>query len=140
MKHLTAFAIGLLFGIGLLSSGMNLPGKVLGFLDLLGRWDPSLLFVMGGAIPVAAIGFALARKRTKSLLGEPLSRPDRTEIDVRLLGGALIFGIGWGLAGVCPGPAIINLGFFTGPAIVFFAAMIAGMIAFEFLNRLRNAP
>lgn len=140
MKHLSAFAIGLLFGIGLLSSGMNLPGKVLGFLDLFGRWDPSLLFVMGGAIPVAAIGFALARKRTKSLLGEPLSQPDRTEIDVRLLGGALIFGIGWGLAGVCPGPAIINLGFFTGPAIVFFAAMIAGMIAFEFLNRLRNAP
>lgn len=139
MKHVTAFAIGLIFGIGLLTSGMNLPGKVLGFLDLFGRWDPSLLFVMGGAIPVAAIGFALSRKRAKSLLGEPFSLPENNKIDLRLLAGALIFGIGWGLAGVCPGPAIINLGFFTGPAIVFFIAMIAGMIAFELLTRLRKA-
>lgn len=138
MKNLTAFAIGLVFGIGLLTSSMNLPYKVLGFLDLFGRWDPSLMFVMIGAIPIASIGFAIAKKRGRSVLGDPLSLPDKTELDSRLLVGALIFGVGWGLAGVCPGPAIVNLGFFTLPAIIFFVAMLAGMVAFELLTRLRN--
>jgi uncharacterized membrane protein YedE/YeeE len=138
MRNLAAFAIGLVFGIGLLASGMNLPAKVLGFLDLFGRWDPSLMFVMGGAIPFAAIGFALARRRGRSLLGEPLSLPENKNVDPRLLAGALIFGVGWGIAGVCPGPAIVNLGFFTAPAIVFFVAMLAGMVAFEAMSRVRN--
>jgi uncharacterized membrane protein YedE/YeeE len=138
MRNLAAFAIGLVFGIGLLASGMNLPAKVLGFLDLFGRWDPSLMFVMGGAIPFAAIGFALARRRGRSVLGEALSLPENKNVDPRLLAGALIFGVGWGIAGVCPGPAIVNLGFFTAPAIVFFVAMLAGMAAFEAMNRVRN--
>jgi uncharacterized membrane protein YedE/YeeE len=138
MRNLAAFAIGLVFGIGLLASGMNLPAKVLGFLDLFGRWDPSLMFVMGGAIPFAAIGFALARRRGRSVLGEALSLPENKNVDPRLLAGALIFGVGWGIAGVCPGPAIVNLGFFTAPAIVFFVAMLAGMVAFEVMSRVRN--
>jgi uncharacterized membrane protein YedE/YeeE len=135
MRNLAAFAIGLVFGIGLLASGMNLPSKVLGFLDLFGRWDPSLMFVMGGAIPFAAIGFALAQRRGRSLLGEALSLPENKNVDPRLLAGALIFGVGWGIAGVCPGPAIVNLGFFTAPAIVFFVAMLAAMAAFELYER-----
>jgi uncharacterized membrane protein YedE/YeeE len=138
MRNLVTFAIGLVFGIGLLASGMNLPAKVLGFLDLFGRWDPSLMFVMGGAIPFAAIGFALARRRGRSVLGEALSLPENKNVDPRLLAGALIFGVGWGIAGVCPGPAIVNLGFFTAPAIVFFVAMLAGMAAFEVMSRVRN--
>jgi uncharacterized membrane protein YedE/YeeE len=135
MRNLVTFAIGLVFGIGLLASGMNLPAKVLGFLDLFGRWDPSLMFVMGGAIPFAAIGFALARRRGRSVLGEALSLPENKNVDPRLLAGALIFGVGWGIAGVCPGPAIVNLGFFTAPAIVFFGAMLAGMAVFELYER-----
>jgi uncharacterized membrane protein YedE/YeeE len=135
MRNLVTFAIGLVFGIGLLASGMNLPAKVLGFLDLFGRWDPSLMFVMGGAIPFAAIGFALARRRGRSVLGEALSLPENKNVDPRLLAGALIFGVGWGIAGVCPGPAIVNLGFFTAPAIVFFVAMLAGMAVFELYER-----
>jgi uncharacterized membrane protein YedE/YeeE len=135
MKNLTAFAIGLLFGIGLLISGMNLPYKILGFLDVFGRWDPSLIFVMVGGLAVSAVGFAIARKRGKALLGEPLHLPQETKIDPRLLAGAVIFGVGWGLSGVCPGPAIVNLGFATGPAAVFFAAMLAGMAVFEVFDR-----
>lgn len=132
MKHLAAFAVGLIFGIGLLISGMTQPEKILGFLDLFGRWDPSLAFVMGGALAVAAPGFYLARKRGKSLLGDPVSLPAMQEIDPRLLGGALIFGVGWGLAGICPAPAIVNLGFLSMPAIAFAAAMLAGMAIYSF--------
>lgn len=135
MKALAAFVVGLIFGIGLLVSGMTQPQKVLGFLDLFGRWDPSLIFVMGGALAVAFIGFAIAGKRGKGLLGDPISLPDKTRIDPRLMTGAAIFGVGWGLAGVCPGPAIVNLGFATTPAIVFVVAMIAGMIACEIYAR-----
>jgi len=135
MKNVFAFAIGLLFGIGLLVSGMNLPYKVLGFLDLFGRWDPSLAFVMGGALAVSALGFAVARARGRSLLDERLHISSKTGIDPQLLAGATIFGAGWGLSGVCPGPAIVNLGFMTQPALIFFAAMIAGMLGHEALNR-----
>lgn len=135
MKHLIAFAIGLVFGIGLLISGMTQPEKIFGFLDLFGRWDPSLAFVMGGALAVAAIGFHLAARRGRSLLGDPLSLPSKDEIDPRLLAGAAIFGIGWGLAGVCPAPAIVNLGFASAPAFIFAAAMIAGMAIFSFTQR-----
>lgn len=127
MKHLSAFVIGLIFGAGLLISGMTQPEKIFGFLDLTGRWDPSLIFVMGGALAVAAAGFYLAEKRGKSLLGDPLTLPAKNEIDPRLLAGAAIFGVGWGLAGVCPAPAIVNLGFASAPAYIFAAAMLAGM-------------
>lgn len=135
MKNLTAFAIGLLFGIGLLVSGMNQPPKVLGFLDLFGRWDSSLIFVMGAGLAVSAAGFAIARMRGKALVGGPLYLPEKTKIDPRLLVGALIFGVGWGLSGVCPGPAIINVGFATLPATIFFVAILAGMAVYEIFNR-----
>lgn len=132
MKHLIAFGVGLIFGIGLLISGMTQPEKIFGFLDIFGRWDPSLAFVMGGALAIAAPGFYLAQKRGRSALGEPLALPAKQDIDPRLLSGALIFGIGWGLAGVCPAPAIVNLGFASAPAYIFAAAMIGGMALYSF--------
>ena len=132
MKTLIAFGIGLIFGIGLLVSNMTQPEKVLGFLDFFGRWDPSLAFVMGGALVVSTAGYYLARQRGKSVFGEALHLPTKRDIDPRLLGGALIFGVGWGLAGICPGPAIANLGFFSQPAILFVVAMLAGMAVYGF--------
>jgi uncharacterized membrane protein YedE/YeeE len=135
MKHLIAFAVGLIFGMGLLISGMTQPDKIFGFLDIFGRWDPSLIFVMGGALAVAAVGFYIAEKRGKSVLGDPLALPAKNEIDPRLLTGAAIFGLGWGLAGICPAPAIVNLGFASAPAYIFAAAMIAGMVAYGIFDR-----
>jgi uncharacterized membrane protein YedE/YeeE len=140
MKNIAAFAIGLIFGIGLLISGMNQPEKVLGFLDLFGRWDPSLLFVMAGAVTIGAFGFALADRRGTALFSDRISRAASSEIDARLVTGATIFGVGWGLSGVCPGPAIVNLGFASGPAIIFAAAMIAGMAAYEIVERIVRLP
>ncbi len=135
MKNLIAFAVGLIFGIGLLISGMTQPEKIFGFLDIFGRWDPSLVFVMGGALVVAVIGFYIAGKRGQSLLGDPLSLPDKTKTDPRLLAGAAIFGVGWGLAGVCPAPAIVNLGFLSAPAFIFAAAMLAGIAIYAVFSR-----
>lgn len=133
---LTALLAGLVFGLGLLVSGMADPAKVLGFLDLAGAWDPSLAFVMGGAIAVALPAFTLARKRRNALLtGEPMQLPTATRIDKRLLGGALLFGIGWGLAGFCPGPALVALGMGLDQALVFVLAMLGGMVVFEVLER-----
>ena len=133
---LTASLAGLVFGLGLLVSGMADPAKVLGFLDLAGAWDPSLAFVMGGAIAVALPAFTLARKRRNALLtGEPMQLPTATRIDKRLLGGALLFGIGWGLAGFCPGPALVALGMGLDQALVFVLAMLGGMVVFEVLER-----
>jgi len=126
-----AFAAGFVFGIGLIVSQMASPAKVLGFLDLAGRWDPSLAFVMGGAIAVAVIGFALASRRPATLLGTPFLLPTTRVIDARLVGGAVLFGVGWGLGGFCPGPALVALGAGQMKALVFVAAMIAGMLAFE---------
>lgn len=131
MHKLLAFLAGLLFGIGLLVSGMANPAKVLGFLDLAGAWDPSLAFVMGGAIAVGAIAFALMRRRSTSLLGERISLPPTRGIDRRLVGGSLVFGAGWGLAGFCPGPALVALGAAQIDAVAFVAAMLAGMWIFE---------
>ncbi|HIV71666.1 MAG TPA: YeeE/YedE family protein [Candidatus Aquabacterium excrementipullorum] len=136
MPLLTALLAGLVFGLGLLVSGMADPAKVLGFLDLAGAWDPSLAFVMGGAIAVALPAFTLARKRRNALLtGEPMQLPTATRIDKRLLGGALLFGIGWGLAGFCPGPALVALGMGLDQALVFVLAMLGGMVVFEVLER-----
>lgn len=138
MHLFAAFAVGLVFGLGLILSGMTDPAKVLGFLDLAGRWDPSLLFVMGGAIAVAAIGFALARKRGQALLGGPMRLPAAGLVDRRLVLGSLAFGIGWGLAGFCPGPAIASLASGSPKPLVFVAAMVAGMGLFELFESLRG--
>lgn len=134
---LFAFVAGLVFGIGLLFSQMASPAKVLGFLDLAGRWDPSLAFVMVGAVCVAVIGFVLAGRRPTTLLGTPFFLPIAGEIDMRLVGGGLIFGIGWGLGGFCPGPGLVALGAGQAKAFVFVAAMLAGMLAFEGIEAAR---
>jgi uncharacterized membrane protein YedE/YeeE len=134
---LFAFAAGLVFGIGLIVSQMANPAKVLGFLDLAGRWDPSLAFVMGGAIAVAVIGYVLAGRRPATLLGTPFLLPTTRAIDTRLVAGALLFGTGWGLGGFCPGPAFVALGAGQVKAFVFVAAMLAGMLAFERIEAAR---
>ncbi len=126
-----AFAAGLVFGIGLVVSGMASPSKVLGFLDLAGRWDPSLAFVMIGAIAVGVVAFAVAGLRKTTLLGAPTALPTVRDIDRRLVLGSLLFGVGWGLAGFCPGPAVVAVGAGYGKALVFTVAMLVGMFIFE---------
>lgn len=140
MYVLTALLAGILFGLGLILSGMANPAKVLGFLDLAGAWDPSLALVMGGAVGVAAIGFALAGQRPVSWLGAQMKMPTATQIDRRLLLGSTLFGVGWGLAGFCPGPALTALGMGEGKALVFVASMLAGMGLYEYFERRRLAP
>ena len=140
MRPLLAFVAGLVFGLGLLLSGMADPAKVLGFLDLAGAWNPSLVFVMVGAIAIAALAFALARRRTSALLGDALQLPTATAIDRRLIAGALLFGVGWGLAGFCPGPALVALGLGQAKAVVFVVAMLAGMGLFELIDSRRRRP
>ena len=136
MQHrISEFVVGLLFGLGLILAGMTDPSKVLGFLDLAGVWDPSLAFVMGGAILVGLGAFALAKKRTTSFLGGAMQLPTSRHIDKRLVVGSLLFGAGWGLAGFCPGPAIVSLGAGQSKAAVFVLAMVAGMAIFEWAER-----
>lgn len=135
MHILTALIVGLVFGIGLIVSGMTDPAKVLGFLDLGGAWDPSLAFVMGGAILVGSIAFRFAGRRERSLLGEAMHLPGATRIDRRLVLGSLAFGAGWGLAGYCPGPALASLASAGLKPLVFTLAMLAGMGIFEVLER-----
>lgn len=134
MKRLSEFLIGLVFGTGLILSGMSNPAKVIGFLDISGLWDPSLAFVMGGAVLVALIAFRVARQRTQAFFGDALKLPTATQLDKRLIVGSLLFGVGWGLAGFCPGPAIVSLGAGYTQALVFVIAMIAGMLVFELAN------
>lgn len=140
MSLFTALLSGLIFGLGLLLSGMASPAKVLGFLDLAGAWDPSLALVMLGAVSVGLVAFAVAGRRSRTLLDLPMQVPPRGSIDRRLIGGSLLFGIGWGLAGFCPGPALVALGMGSGPALVFVAAMLAGMKAFDWIERRRAPP
>ena len=135
MHRVTEFFAGLLFGLGLMLSGMTDPAKVLGFLDLFGSWDPSLAFVMGGAILVGFFAFALARKRTTNFLGGALHLPKSTQIDKRLVIGGLTFGAGWGLAGFCPGPGVVSMVSGEVKAAVFVAAMLVGMVIFEVIER-----
>jgi len=135
MGALIAAVAGLVFGLGLIVSGMVNPAKVLGFLDLAGAWDPSLALVMAGAIAVGLPAFLLARRRRESLLGLPMHLPTDSRIDRRLVIGSLLFGIGWGLAGLCPGPAVVVLGLGNLKAVAFFVAMLAGMGVFELLER-----
>lgn len=139
MPTFFALLAGAVFGIGLIVSGMADPAKVLGFLDLAGSWDPSLAFVMGGAILVGLLAFTFARKRTVSLLGLQMRMPTATQVDRRLVGGGLLFGIGWGIAGFCPGPALVALGMGEQKAVVFVAAMLVGMGLFELLERRKEA-
>ena len=139
---MTVFAsllAGLVFGLGLIVSGMADPAKVLGFLDLGGAWDPSLAFVMAGAIAVGALAFAVARKRTFSFLGAAMKLPTSRDIDARLVIGSVVFGIGWGIAGFCPGPGLVALGMGEVKALVFVVAMLLGMGAFELLERRKQA-
>ncbi len=129
MRNAAALIVGLVFGLGLCLSGMSEPSKVLNFLDLAGAWDPSLAFVMGGAIAVAAPAFALARPRRVAWLGGGVDLPKARAIDAPLALGALVFGVGWGLAGVCPAPGVVDVGFLSPSAMVFVAAMAIGMLA-----------
>lgn len=135
MTALTSLLAGLVFGLGLIVSGMANPAKVLGFLDLAGAWDPSLAMVMAGAIGVGFVAFAVARKRTVSFLGAEMRLPNARHIDRRLVIGSIVFGIGWGIAGFCPGPGLVALGMGKTQAIVFVVAMLAGMGVFELLER-----
>ena len=138
MQLLIAFATGLVFGLGLLLSGLMNPAKVLAFLDLAGPWDPSLLCTMGGATLVAALAFRVAKRRGRTLLGQALRLPSSTDIDRRLVLGSVAFGIGWGLAGFCPGPAIASLGTGSLKPVLFVLAMVAGMGLFELAEWLRS--
>jgi uncharacterized protein len=135
MKFLTALFAGILFGAGLVISGMTDPANVLGFLDLFGEWRPQLAVVMAGAALAAAPAYLYVRRRHRSLLGEAVTLPDRTKIDAPLLTGAAIFGIGWGLAGICPGPGIALLASGRPMAWIFFAAVCPGLVLGPLLLR-----
>lgn len=136
---LVSFACGLIFGAGLLISGMTQTGKVLGFLDIFGAWDATLAFVMAGAVAVTSIGFALAKRRGAPVFAAQSLWPTRKDIDAPLVTGAALFGIGWGLVGLCPGPALVNLAGLGLPVIVFVAAMAAGMIGQDMWSKQKAA-
>lgn len=137
MAILFQFAIGLIFGLGLLLSGMSDPAKVLNFLDIAGihsgTWDPSLAFVMAGAIAVTFVGFRWVLSRSRPILGERFHLPIEQELDIRVISGPAIFGLGWGLAGFCPGPALTALGFRSSAAVIFVTAMMVGMLLARWL-------
>lgn len=139
MAPALAFVIGLVFGVGLLVSGMTDPAKVLAFLDLAGAWDPSLAVVMAAAVPVAAAGFVLARHRAAPLVDATFHAPRARALDRRLVLGSIVFGAGWGLVGLCPGPALVVAGSGSRAALVFVAAMIAGFLLFDALEQMRRA-
>ncbi|WP_333875201.1 YeeE/YedE family protein [Methylobacter sp.] len=135
MLNINAFIVGLLFGLGLIVSGMTNPAKVIGFLDLAGNWDRSLAFVMGGAILIGAGAFAIAKKRQRSLLGTPMQLSSITGLDKGLIIGSLVFGIGWGLSGFCPGPAVVSAAAGQPKAWIFFVSMMAGMTIYNMIER-----
>ena len=139
MYVLTSLLSGLVFGLGLIVSGMANPAKVLGFLDLAGAWDPSLSLVMAGAILVGFFAFLVAKNRTRSFIGAEMKLPTASAIDRRLLAGSVLFGAGWGVAGFCPGPGLVALGMGEPKALVFVAAMLIGMVIFTWReNRQRT--
>ncbi|HET9665015.1 MAG TPA: DUF6691 family protein [Burkholderiales bacterium] len=140
MNAVSAFAAGLVFGAGLIVSGMTDPGKVIGFLDVAGNWDPSLAFVMGGAIAVGYFAFRVAAKRSLNFLRGAMHLPQRRDIDTRLVAGSSLFGIGWGIAGFCPGPALVSFASGVEPAAVFVAAMLGGMVLYTATERLIRRP
>ena len=135
MKTFMGYIAGLLFGLGLALAGMTDPARVLGFLDIFGAWDPTLMFVLGGAVVTTFIGYRLVFRRERPMLGETFQLPTRRDLDARLIGGAALFGIGWGLSGYCPGPAIASIAGLTAPLFAMLVAMVAGW----FLARARPA-
>ncbi len=139
MQRFSEFLAGLVFGLGLLISGMTDPSKVQGFLDLFGVWDPSLMFVMGGGVGVAWLGFHTARKRNATWAGGAFYWPELTHIDKPLVIGSLLFGVGWGLAGFCPGPALVSMAAGQDKALVFVLAMLAGMALLEGWRRMKRS-
>ncbi|MEW5715149.1 DUF6691 family protein [Pseudomonas sp. SB113] len=138
MRKLTALMTGLIFGLGLHLSGMTNPAKVLAFLDLAGDWDPSLALVMLGALVVSSVPFYLVRNRQVSLLGAPIQMPTQRTIDRRLVLGSLVFGMGWAIAGLCPGPAVALLLTGQWQVVVFTLAMVAGMLIFAGIESRRR--
>ncbi len=138
-RLVSAFGSGLLFGLGLTISHMIDPAKVLGFLDLAGDWDPSLALVMLGALAVATPAFAVARRLSRPLWATDFAPPSRTAVDARLMVGAVLFGVGWGLVGYCPGPALASLGFGGGRTLLFVAAMLVGMTIFTAFEQTRRS-
>jgi uncharacterized protein len=140
MKHVIALVSGLIFGIGLIGSGMTDPAKIKGFLDVFGAWDPSLALVMAGAIAIGAIAFARARRQTMSWTGSPIELPRSTLIDRRLVGGGVLFGIGWGVAGYCPGPALVAAASGSIVALGFVFAMLLGMTLHDRIAAARQPP
>lgn len=135
MRALTALISGALFGIGLTLSQMVDPSKVLAFLNLTGNWDPSLMLVMGGGLTVAALGYRLRGGRVRPWFADAFKLPERRDLDARLLGGAALFGLGWGLAGYCPGPALASIALGSPEALIFLPAMLLGMAAAAFFDR-----
>ncbi|MFM8501294.1 MAG: DUF6691 family protein [Fluviibacter sp.] len=139
VQWVTAGLAGLLLGLGLILSGMANPAKVIGFLDVAGPWDPSLGLVMGGGLVVGSIGFALLKKQPKTLTGEPLNLPTSRKIDLRLVLGSVLFGIGWGITGICPGPGLVLLGAGIPEGIVYIASLLAGMTLYSLIEKLRHS-
>jgi uncharacterized membrane protein YedE/YeeE len=135
MQALASFLCGLIFGFGLMISGMTQPAKVLGFLDIFGRWDPTLAFVMAGALVISSLGYALARRQIRPVIAAQHFWPKKTDINRPLVIGSMLFGIGWGLVGLCPGPALENLASLPPHVFVFVIAMIAGMSVFDLWQR-----
>ncbi len=129
MRYVSSYLIGLIFGVGISISGMANPAKVLNFFDVAGRWDPSLIFVMGGAVVVTSVGYRLVFRRSAPILDAKFQLPTNTRLDARLIGGAAVFGIGWGIAGFCPGGALPALGTGRFEVAAFVAALIAGIFA-----------
>ena len=134
LKNIIGLLAGLLFGFGLLISGMTDPVKVQGFLDVFGAWDISLALVMGGGLMVALVGVQLAKRQQSSCIGTLIEMPTKTTINKKLLIGAMLFGIGWGLVGICPGPGIVLLGTGQWQAYVFIPAMVIGMLVYQWLE------
>lgn len=139
MQIVVAFLTGLMFGLGLILSGMTDPSKVIGFLDLAGHWDPSLVFVMAGAVLVGVIAYQFAKGRKTSFLGDVMRLPTADQIDRRLVLGGLAFGVGWGLAGYCPGPALVSVVQGGTKPLIFVIAMLVGMGVFEIQGRMAQA-
>ncbi|OJJ13669.1 permease [Alphaproteobacteria bacterium AO1-B] len=140
MRLLSAFAIGLVFGTGILISGMGNPAKVLNFFDVAGTWDPSLAFVMGGALTVAAIGYRLAFRMNAPVLAAEFSLPTKTDLDMKLIGGSAIFGIGWGMSGFCPGGLVPVLGLGLSGPLLTGAAIVAGILVARWITTLGSRP
>lgn len=138
LQWISAALAGAVLGLGLILSGMANPGKVIGFLDVTGPWDPSLGLVMGGGLAVGSIGFALLKKQPKTLLGEPLNLPASRKIDLRLILGSVLFGIGWGITGICPGPGLVLLGAGLHEGVIYIISLLAGMTLYSVIEKVRH--